>query len=92
MNPTTEILKKSNTTPWQEMDDQILVLMPKKNSVHELNTTASFLWKNINGELSVEDLTNLLIEEFEVGLDIAQKDIQAFITEMKAQGLLSVVI
>ncbi|OQW52853.1 MAG: hypothetical protein A4S09_08390 [Proteobacteria bacterium SG_bin7] len=92
MNLTTEVLKKSNTTPWQEMDDQILVLMPKQNTVHELNATASFLWKNIDGELSIKDLTDLLVEEFDVTLETAQKDIQDFITEMKTQGLLSVVI
>lgn len=92
MSPTTEVLKKSTATPWQEMDEQILVLMPKQNTVHELNTTASFLWKNINGELSVEDLTHLLVEEFDVTFAVAQNDVQVFISEMKTQGLLSVVI
>ena len=92
MSPTTEVLKKSTVTPWQEMDDQILVLMPKQNTVHELNTTASFLWKSIDGELSIDDLTNLLLEEFDVNFETAQKDLQEFVSEMKVQGLLSVVV
>ena len=91
MSLTAEILQKSNVTPWQEMDDQVLVLMPKQNTVHELNTTASFLWKNIDGELSTDDLANLLVDEFDVNLDTAKNDMQEFVTEMKAQGLVSVV-
>lgn len=91
MNPTTEILNKSTVTPWQEMDEQILVLAPKQNTVHELNTTGSFLWKNINGELSISELTDLMVDEFDVEIETAQKDIQEFVTEMKAQGLLNVV-
>ncbi len=88
MNLINEPLKKSPVTPWQEMDDQILVLLPKKNTVHELNATASFLWKNIDGARTPEDLLNLLMDEFEVAREEASQDLAAFVNEMKTQGLL----
>ncbi len=88
MNLTTEPLKKSHVTPWQEMDGQVLVLMPKQNTVHELNSTASFIWKNIDGVRTIRDLAALLAEEFEVSNDVAIKDIGDFVVEMKSQGLL----
>lgn len=88
MSHTTEILKKSHVTPWQEMDGQVLVLMPKQNTVHELNTTASFLWKNIDGTRTISDLAQLIAEEFEITPPEAANDIQIFASEMKKQGLL----
>jgi hypothetical protein len=53
------------------------------NSVYTLNETGAFIWEHINGVNRVEDLINVMMEEFEVDHATASKDVFSFIEDMK---------
>ncbi len=88
MEAIDKVLKKENLTPWQEMEGQALVITPQKSSVHELNDTATFIWKQIDGQTSARSIIENLCEEFDVNEEEAQKDVLALVNEMKEKGLL----
>jgi methyltransferase-like protein len=52
------------------------------NSVYTLNETGAFIWEHINGENSVEDIINEMMEEYEVDFITASEDVYSFIDDM----------
>ena len=58
------------------------------SQIISLNPTAAYLWKNIAGkEFSVEDLVQLLLNEYEVEEDIALEDSKLIVECWKEMGL-----
>ena len=53
------------------------------NSVYTLNETGAFIWEHINGENSVEDIINKMMEEYEVDFLTASEDLNSFIDDMR---------
>jgi hypothetical protein len=53
------------------------------NSVFTLNETGAFIWEQINGENSVEDIINYMTTEYEIDFTTASNDVFSFIDEMK---------
>lgn len=68
------ILSHAKVSPWQELEGKVLVLTPQASSVHELNETAAFIWKNIDGIKSLNIIAELMAEEFEIELNQATSD------------------
>lgn len=58
-------------------------------SIYSFNETGSVLWVALEHPRSVENLTHLLCQTYEVTWDDAQRDANAFVVEMEAAGLLA---
>jgi hypothetical protein len=53
------------------------------NSVYTLNETGAFIWDQINGEKSIEEIISALTSEYEVDNEIASADMFTFIENMR---------
>lgn len=66
-----------------------LVLVPLVSNVAQmdtlfnLNETAGFLWENLEENSSVEKLKNLLLKNFEVDEETAEKDVKDFLERIE---------
>ena len=66
------------------------VLVPVTNniadmdSVYTLNETGAFIWEHIDGKRSLSEITDLLVQEYEIEYETAQTDVVSFIENMKA--------
>ena len=60
-------------------------------SIYSFNETGSVLWAALEHPRSLENLTSLLCQSFEVGWDDARRDADTFVREMQAAGLLTAV-
>lgn len=64
------------------------VLVPVTNniadmdSVYTLNETGAFIWEQINGKRSVEDIIVALTNEYETDALNAEKDVLSFISDL----------
>lgn len=59
------------------------------NKMIVLNSTAAFLWENICGkEFSTEDITALLVNNYEVDLDTATRDAATIVSDWRDAGLI----
>ncbi len=59
------------------------------NRVISLNNSAAWLWKELFGkEFEEIDVAALLIEEYEIDSDVAQKDAAHWVRQMSEAGLL----
>lgn len=73
---------------WQVLDESVLILEPKTKKAHELNSVASFIWQKLDGAKSKEQITALVAEEYDVGIEVIQKDVDKFIETLEEGQLI----
>lgn len=72
------------------------VLIPIGNTTQEfnglitINKTAAFIWKNIDKANSIEEITNLVINKYEIDEESASRDIQEFISILDKANIIEV--
>jgi hypothetical protein len=54
----------------------------------EANVTGSLLLKNLKKDTTIEALTDIIYEEFEVDKETALKDVKEFVSKLEKFGLL----
>jgi hypothetical protein len=72
----------------QTVDDEILILDLESNQIHQLNTSASFIWSLCDGEVSMEQLAEIYAEHYEVEAETAKADVQQVTDQLCEMGLL----
>ena len=81
-------IKRSKNIPWQVIDNQALVLTPQQSMAHELNETATWIWQQIDSEVTVSAIIEKMCQTFDIDHATAEKDIFQFVNEMTAQGMI----
>jgi Coenzyme PQQ synthesis protein D (PqqD) len=81
------IWQKNPTLAWREIDGETVIISPSDNVMHELNDTGSFIWKNIDGLRGPADLAALLVENFDVTLEMAAADTKMLLEELSSRKL-----
>lgn len=57
------------------------------NGLISLNGMATFIWENLGKVDSVDDLINLVLDEYDVDYDTAKTDIQEFVKSLQQVGI-----
>ncbi|MGH7772247.1 MAG: PqqD family protein [Candidatus Binatia bacterium] len=65
-----------------------MVLDREAELIHQLNQTASFIWDCCDGKSTVADITNQLVEAFNVDPETSVKDVTAIVGQFQKLGLL----
>jgi hypothetical protein len=52
------------------------------NSVYTLNETGAFIWEQIDGKRSVEEIINALTDEYDIDYKNAETDVFSFVENM----------
>ena len=78
-----KIYKKSNFVS-RRIDNEYIIVPISDNvgdmkNVINLNEVASFIWQNIDGKKTIENLVDGVITHFEVDKETAQNDVIEFI-------------
>jgi PqqD family protein of HPr-rel-A system len=80
--------RRDPVLPFQRMDEETIVVDPRSREVHLLNGTAARIWELLERERSMEELVTALGDEYEgAPADTVRAEVQAFVTEMGAKGL-----
>lgn len=91
--PGLNVYRRSTAVVSRQISGETLVVPIRGKvgdlaSIYSFNETGSVLWAALVHPKSLEDLTSLLCQSFEVGWDDARWDADAFVREMRAAGLL----
>jgi hypothetical protein len=73
----------------QKIDGEFVILDRTANKVHQLNAAASHIWDLCDGVHSVGEIAQVLAEEFDIGIDVAQRDVVKTVTEFFTLGLMA---
>ena len=76
--------------PWQELDGKIVILSSENSMSHELNETASWIWKEIEMKIKFDDLLINLLNEFSVEEQIAKMHLEEILTSFNDNKLINV--
>ena len=79
--------QKNPALAWREIDEETVIISPTESLMHELNATGSFIWKNIDGRRSAQEIASLLAESYEVTTDVALSDTEALLVELSSRKL-----
>jgi PqqD family protein of HPr-rel-A system len=66
---TTATWRRDPGLPYQQLDEETIVVDPARREVHLLNATAARVWELCETPRSLEDLVSELAEEYEAPED-----------------------
>ena len=71
----------------ENADGELIVLDKSAGKVHQLNSTASFVWTCLSDGLAVDEIALMLSEAFDVEQEAALSDVQAALTQFEGLAL-----
>lgn len=71
----------------ENTDDELIVLDKKAGKVHQLNSSATFVWKCLDDGLVIDEIVLKLSETFDVEPEAAMSDVDAVLSQLKSLGL-----
>ncbi|QHV96968.1 PqqD family protein [Spirosoma endbachense] len=70
-----------------QIDDELVMMDIEKGSYFSLNTVATRIWELLEGPLTIENLCDLLLKEYDVDYSECRADVEEHLTKMKELGL-----
>ena len=75
----------------QSVDGELLILNREQEQIHQLNPVASFIWQELDGQVSVEQLVKVITSKYDVKQDVAKDDLESLLSELSDLQLIEVV-
>lgn len=75
-------------TAYRMVDDEMIVVTASGSNILALNRTGALVWELADGSRSLDDLAAAVCEEFAVDVDLARRDVLAFVDALDEEGLL----
>jgi hypothetical protein len=73
------------------LDGEAVLHREGTRALHVLNRTATVIWQNLDGEITLDELSALLSEAANEPLDMVQRDVLRTVQSFGASGLLHAV-
>ena len=83
------VLSKSPDAAYRTYDGQATIVLPSLARVNVLNEVGSSIWERIDGRSSLQEILDGIVEEFDIGRDQAAADLEAFVADLRANGMVS---
>ena len=78
----------SDFTISREVNGETLVLDSRAELIHQLNPTATFIWKHARNGRSDDEIAAALTENFDVEIETARRDVAATLARLNELNLL----
>ena len=87
-----KIPEKNESVIFREIEgENVLIPIARSYSLifYSLNKTGKFIWEQINGKMSEEEIASLLCEQYNVSQETACRDIRGFMDTLYKNKLIS---
>jgi hypothetical protein len=81
-------LRRDSRWPFQEIEGQVVVLVPPRREVHQLDEVGTFVWKCLEAERTLDEVVAAVCGEFDVEEERARRDVAEFLASLEEKGLL----
>lgn len=85
---TEQLRLRTDGIAWREVDGEVIALGLDSSTYFGLNASGSVLWKRLAGGATRSELVAELMETFDLAKEQAQGEVDAFVGDLRAQGLL----
>ena len=88
MQALDRVYQKNQNFVFRQIDDETLLVPIKDNvgdlgSIYNLNQVAAFVWQNLDGQKTLNDIKDLMTGEFEVSDLDAEQDLAEFVGQLE---------
>jgi PqqD family protein of HPr-rel-A system len=77
--------------PFQQLDEELIVVDPKSRQVHLFNETAARIWELLSAPRSLAELADTLAEEYDADDDELRTAISECLSGLSDKGLIAAV-
>ncbi len=81
------IVAKHPQAAWRIIDGEAIILSVDTKVLRGLNPVGSRIWELIDGQRSLAQITDVVVQEFAVAPADAERDVRAFIAILLERGL-----
>jgi len=81
-------MKISKALAWRVIAENAYIVDPRTSELHEMNGTATLIWKLLERGEELEKIPERLCDEFDVDCETAKSDTVKLINRMKELSLL----
>ncbi|OGV69350.1 MAG: hypothetical protein A2283_08160 [Lentisphaerae bacterium RIFOXYA12_FULL_48_11] len=82
--------KKTENAVYRIVDEQAVIVEPKKGLVNVVNDVGSRIWTEIDGNHSVGQIAGIITSEYAISASQALKDTAEFLNELENNQLITV--
>jgi hypothetical protein len=82
----SEFITRNPKLAWREIDGETVIISPEDSLVHELNETASLIWKHAEGK-TLQEVAERVSAEYEISVEAARADVDALVTAWQQKQL-----
>ena len=88
MQTLDRVYQKNQNFVFRQIDDETLLVPIKDNvgdlgSIYNLNQVAAFVWQHLDGKKTLNDIKDLMTDEFAVSDPDAQQDLTEFVGQLE---------
>jgi hypothetical protein len=85
-----ELLRlRDEIVTWREIDGELVVLETEHSRYLTANPAGTLLWRRLAEGSTRDVLVRALVEAYDVPVDIAGRDVDRFVAEVRSEGLLA---
>ena len=91
MSFSEEIYSHHDSMVSRRIEDEVILVPIRQNvadleSIYTLSEVGAHIWEQIDGRRTTAEILPLIVEEFEVTEEEAQKDLKEFVEQLSAIG------
>ncbi len=79
----------SDDVTWRDVDEEMIVLHLPTGKYYTFNNNGHLVWQQLAEGKDTEDITNQIMDKYDVDKDTATRDLSAFIAGLKEHNLIS---
>jgi coenzyme PQQ synthesis protein D (PqqD) len=87
--PMAELQLRTRDLSWRELDGEIVALDGGRSLYVATNPTGTLLWRKLVAGTTRDELVDDLVASFAVAREKAAVDVDRFVADLRANGLLS---
>ena len=87
MSDAMAVPRKSPNSAYRIYDGQATIVMPDRSEVNILNPIGSLVWDRMDGNRSVADLIEAVVQEYEIEPEQARRDVLEFLESLREHGM-----
>jgi len=88
VTPNRTTLTRNPDVLQQDLDGEVLLLLPEGSEVLHLNDSASALWLALEEPRTLDEVAALLAETYAADPDVVRADLLALLPDLQARGAL----
>jgi hypothetical protein len=71
------------------VDGEVVILDKQTGQIHQLNSTASFVWNKLGDGMTLAKIASEMVREFDVKIQVARADVDHVLADFVRLGLVS---